>query len=148
MILRRDHVAGLAIAAAGIAVWLFSNDLPFGSMAMPGAGMMPKLVLAVLIALALVVAALGYKSPPIAEIGWSDLPHAARVLAVAVPAAAIYTTAGFIVTMTLLLFCLLFVVERRNVVASAVFSIGVSVSAYLLFSHLLKSPLPAGLIGY
>lgn len=148
MRLHRDHVAGIAIAATAAAVLLLSNDLPVGSLSMPGAGMMPKLVLAVMIVLALGVAAVGYRSPPLAELDWSDLPHALRVLAVAVPAVAVYTTAGFIVTMALLLFLLLFVVERRNVLAAAAFSIGVSVGAYFLFSNLLKTPLPAGVFGF
>ena len=147
MILHRDHVAGLAIAAAAAVVWLVSNDLPVGSLSMPGAGMMPKLVLAVMVVLALAIAAVGHTSPALAEIDWSDLPHALRVLAVAIPAVALYTTAGFIVTMALLLFCLLFIVERRNVLAAAAFSAGVSAGAYLLFSNLLKTPLPAGAFG-
>ena len=148
MRLHRDHVAGIAIAAAAAAVLLLSNDLPIGSLSMPGAGMMPKLVLAIMIVLALGVAAVGHRSPPVAELDWNDLPHALRVLTVAVPAVAIYTTAGFIVTMALLLFCLLFVVERRNILAAAAFSIAVSVGAFFLFSNVLKTPLPTGVLGF
>ncbi len=148
MTLHRDHVAGLVVAATAVVVWLVSNDLPVGSLSMPGAGMMPKLVLAVMIVLALALVVVGHTSPAIAEIDWSDLPHALRVLAVAIPAVAIYTTAGFIATMALLLFCLLFVVERRNVLAAAAFSAGISLGAYFLFSNLLKTPLPAGIFGF
>ena len=50
MILRRDHVAGGAFIVAGALVFAMSGDLPFGTLASPGAGMMPKLVLGLLMA--------------------------------------------------------------------------------------------------
>ena len=45
MILRQDHVAGGVFIVAGALVFAVSGDLPFGTLASPGAGMMPKLVL-------------------------------------------------------------------------------------------------------
>ena len=79
---------------------------------------------------------------------WSDLPHAMRVIAITAVAVALYTGLGFIITMSLLLFSLLFAVERRPLLPAAAFSVGVTVFAYLLFATLLKSPLPRGLIGF
>src|SRR5262249_10611829 len=49
MTLRADHVAGGAAIAAALAVLGVSGDLPFGTLAFPGAGMMPKLVCALMI---------------------------------------------------------------------------------------------------
>ena len=46
--------------------------------------------------------------------------------------------------MSLLLFALHFVVERKPLLTAAAFSIGVTVLAYVLFAMLLKSPLPRG----
>ncbi len=66
-------------------------------------------------------------SPPFAEISWSDLPHAARVLAITAAAVALYTTLGFIITMTLMLFVLI-ALEGRNLFAAAAFSLGISLS--------------------
>ncbi len=109
MIVRRDHIAGAFFIAAGIVVWALSGDLPVGSLAFPGAGMMPKLVVAIMIALALATMLSAGSSPPVAELEWGDLGHASRVLAVAVPAVALYAWAGFLITMSLLLFSLLFV---------------------------------------
>ena len=43
MILRRDHVAGGVFVAGGAILFAMSGDLPFGTLASPGAGMMPKL---------------------------------------------------------------------------------------------------------
>jgi putative tricarboxylic transport membrane protein len=148
MILRRDHIAGSAFVISSVAVLAMSGDLPIGSMAMPGAGMMPKLALGLMIAFGLILMARAGESPPLATLPWTDLPHAVRVVALTAVAVALYTVLGFIITMSLLLFILLFAIERRPVVPAAAFSLGVTVFAYLLFSTLLKSPLPRGLIGF
>jgi hypothetical protein len=148
MILRRDHIAGGLFVFVAIAVLTVSGDLPLGSMAMPGAGMLPKLVLGLMIAFGLILIATGSESPPIATVPWTDLPHAIRVVAITALAIVLYTVLGFVITMSLLLFALLVAVERRTVFPAAVFSIGVTVLAYFLFATLLKSPLPHGLLGF
>jgi len=148
MILRRDHIAGGVFVVGGAAVYALSGDLPWGSMAMPGAGMMPKLALGLMIVFGLALIARAGESPPFAEIEWSDLPHAILVTIVTGAAATLYTWLGFIVTMALLMFVLLVPIERRNILHAAAFSIGVTVLAYALFGLALKAPLPRGLIGW
>src|SRR5947199_8490589 len=98
MILRRDHVAGGAFIAAGLLVFAMSGDLPFGTLASPGAGMMPKLVLGLLIAFGAILVARGGESPPLATIDWGDFRHAATVIAVTAAATALYTTMGFVLS--------------------------------------------------
>src|SRR5215208_1412828 len=148
MILRRDHIAGCLFVLAALGVLVLSGDLPVGSMAMPGAGMMPKLVLGLMIAFGLVLMLRAGESPPMATVTCADLPHAIQVVVLAAVAVALYTVFGFIITMSLLLFSLLVVVERRPLVPAAVFSIGVTVFAYFLFATVLKSPLPHGLLRF
>jgi hypothetical protein len=142
MILRRDHIAGGVFIAAGALVFAMSGDLPFGTLASPGAGMLPKLVLGLLMAFGAIIVARAGESPPLAAINWSDLRHAATVVAVSAVAIALYTTIGFVLSVTLLLFVLLFFIERRGLWRALAVSIGVTVGSYLLFSTLLKSPLP------
>jgi hypothetical protein len=146
--LRRDHLAGGAFVAAGLIVYAVSGDLPFGSMAMPGAGMLPKLVIALLIAFGLVLFVRAADSPPFADIRWDDLPHAVRVVVVTAAAIALYEPAGFLLTMTAMLFALIFIVERKPFLPAAAFSVGVTALAYFLFNTLLKSPLPRGILGF
>jgi len=148
VIVRRDHVAGGAFIVAGAALFAISGDLPVGALSMPGAGMMPKLVIGLMMAFGLVLMLRAGESPPLAEINWGDFGHAARVVAVTAAATALYTTAGFIVTMALLIFVLLVFVERKNVFGAAALSVGIVVFAYVLFGTLLKSPLPQGLIWF
>ena len=52
---------------AGLLVFAMSGDLPFGTLASPGAGMMPKLVLGLLIAFGAILVARAGESPPLAD---------------------------------------------------------------------------------
>ena len=148
MILRTDHVAGAAFIAFGALVLALSGDLPVGSLSMPGAGMLPKLVAILLIVFGLVIVLRGRESAPLASLSWNDLPHAARVVVITAIAIALYQTLGVVITMALMLFTLIFGAERRNPLAAAAFSIGVVALTYLLFEVALKTPLEHGTIGF
>ena len=148
MIIRTDHVAGGVFVALGIVVLALSGDLPVGTLSFPGAGMMPKLVAALMILFGLLLVARAGESEPLASLPWGDLPHAARVVAITAVAIALYQPLGFIVTMTLLLFTLTFGAERRPVLAAAAFSAGVVALTYLLFAVVLKTPLEPGILGF
>jgi|1186.fasta_scaffold107925_2 hypothetical protein len=141
-VIRRDHVAGGAFIIAGLLVFALSGDLPFGTLASPGAGMMPKLVLGLLIAFGAILVARAGESPPLATIDWGDFRHAATVIVVTAVATALYTTIGFVLSVSLLLFVLLYFVERRSLLSTLAVSIGTTVGCYFLFGTLLKSPLP------
>jgi len=142
MILRRDHLAGGVFVVAGLVLFAMSGDLPFGTLASPGAGMMPKLVLVLLIGFGALLAIQARESPPLASLPWSNLVHAATIVAAATIAIGAYTVVGFVPTISLLLFLLIYVVERRNIWRALAVSIGVTLGSYLLFNTLLKSPLP------
>ena len=148
MTLRTDHVAGGFFVAFGILVLALSGDLPIGTLSFPGAGMMPKLLAGLLIALGLLLVLRARDSAPLATVPWGDLPHAARIVAITAIAIALYQTLGFLITMTLLLFALVFGAERRPVLAAAAFSVGVVALAYLLFGVALKVPLEPGILGF
>jgi Tripartite tricarboxylate transporter TctB family len=144
VMLRRDHVGGGAFIAVGALVLAVSSDLPFGTLASPGAGMLPKLVIGLMMAFGLMLLVWAGESPPFAAVAWGDFPHALRVVAVTAAGAAVYTWLGFLVTMSLLLFSLTFVIERKPILSAAAFSAGVAGLAYAIFGTLLKSPLPRG----
>ena len=148
MNLRRDHVAGTAFVAGGLLVLAVSNDLPFGTLSSPGAGMMPTLIVGLLITFGLVLLLRARESPPLASIEWADLRHAIAVLAVAVAAAAVYTWLGFFVTIAIVLFVLVYVVERQPFFRALFFSIGTTALTYALFGMLLRTPLPDGPWGF
>jgi hypothetical protein len=148
MILRADHVVGGAFIAFGVLVFAISGDLPFGRLSAPSAGMMPKLVTGLMMLLAGLVIIGAAGSREFAEIEWSDGGHAAFLVVITAAAVAMYQPLGFLITMTLLVFTLLVVVERRKVWHAAAYSIGLTLFAYWLFGKALKSPLERGLLWF
>src|SRR6266508_3405948 len=104
MILRADHVAGAAFIGFGLLVFALSGDLPMGRLSMPGAGFMPSLVATLLIVFGAALFARAGDSTPFSQLSWDDLSHAALVIAVTACAIALYTAAGFLITVAGMLF--------------------------------------------
>ena len=148
MTLRTDHVAGAAFIIFGVIVFAFSGDLPFGTLSAPGAGMMPKLLIGMMIAFGLALMLGAARSQPFAEIDWSDRNHALMVVVISGVAIASYQTVGFLITMSLLVFVLLVVIERQPVHYAAAYALVLTLLAYALFVKALKSPLEQGILGF
>jgi hypothetical protein len=148
MKLQADHVAGGFFVVLGAAVIALSGDLPFGRTSMPGAGFMPILIAILLIVFGTALALRAREGRLFSEIDWDDGRHAAQVLAITVVAVAFYATLGFIITMILMMVALLLIIERRDILRAGVYSVAVVVATYMVFVHLLQSPLPGGILGY
>jgi hypothetical protein len=148
MTLRSDHVAGAAFVVFGIIVFALSGDLPFGTLSAPGAGMMPKLLIGLMIAFGTALMFGAARSQPFAEIDWSDRNHALMVVIIAAVAIASYQTVGFLITMSLLVFVLLVVIERQPIHYAAAYALVLTLLAYALFAKALKSPLEQGVLGF
>ena len=134
--------------ALGAVVFAISGDLPFGSLTAPGAGMLPKLAAGLMMLFAALLVVSARESPPVASIDFSDWRHAGLLLAIAAAAVLAYRPLGFLITMSLLVFLLLVVVERRNVLRAAAYSIALTLFAYWLFGKALKSPLERGVFWF
>jgi hypothetical protein len=146
MIVRADQVAGGLFVVLGTAAFVIGGELPFGSLAGPGAGMMPKVVAGLMIAFALVILAGARAGPALTDVDWSDGSHAAGLVLATAAAVALYQPLGFLITMSLLVFSLLVVVERRHPFPAAAYSIALTLFAYWLFGKALKTPLERGLL--
>lgn len=110
--------------------------------------MLPKLVAGVMMVLAALVLARARESPPARSIDWSDRGHAALVLGITAAAVLAYRPLGFLITMALLVFALLVVVERRHPLRAAAYAAGLTLFAYWLFGKALKSPLERGILWF
>jgi hypothetical protein len=149
MTLRADHVAGASFVGLGVLVIALSGDLPVGTLSLPGSGFMPHILagFSMLFGLALMLRA-SAESKPFSALDWSDGPHAAMVVVITAAGIAVFEQLGFLITMILMMFALLVVIERRNMVYAAVFSISIVVITYLTFEYVLKTPLVAGPFGF
>ena len=145
---RSDHVAGAAFVALGAAVYAISGDLPFGSLSAPGAGMMPMVVTGFMMLFGGLVMLGAARSAPLESLDWSDRNHAALLVLITGVAVAAYRPLGFLLTMSLLVFSLLIIVERRNALIAAAYAIGLTLFAYWLFGKALRSPLERGLLWF
>lgn len=134
--------------ALGVLVFAISGDLPFGTLSAPSAGMMPKVVTALMMVFAAIIVVGARESPPFASVDWSDRGHAALVVVITAAAVAAYRPLGFLITMALLVFLLLVIVERRNALIAAAYSVALALFAYWLFGKALKSPLERGLLWF
>jgi hypothetical protein len=148
MNLRADHVAGAFFVAVGVFVIALSGDLPVGRLSMPGAGFMPLLLAGFIILFGASLFWRSRESKGFSEIAWDDGKHAAAVIVITTIAVGLYATLGFIVTMILMMMALLVAIERRNILLAGLYSIAVTVATYLVFVHVLQSPLPTGILGY
>jgi hypothetical protein len=148
MIIRADHVAGLAFVLFGLLVFWLSRDLPIGSLSFPGSGFLPKLLATLLIAFGGTLILRAAESQPFSAINWGDLKHAGLVIIITSAAIYSYTWLGFIVAVALLLFCLLVIIERKNILAAALYSIAVTMLTYGAFAWGLKTPLPTWSLGF
>jgi Tripartite tricarboxylate transporter TctB family len=129
-------------------VFALSGELPFGTLTAPGAGMMPKLAAGLMMLCAAWLFLAGRESAPLGSIAWSDRGHAARVVLITACAVLAYRPLGFLISMALLLFALLVIVERRPLLVAAGYSVVLTLAAYWLFGKALKSPLERGLLWF
>ena len=148
MKLRSDHVAGAFFVLVGVLVIALSGDLPVGQLSMPGAGFLPIIVACLILLLGGALILRGRESAHFSEIAWDDARHALQVIVVTGATIALYIYLGFVITMVLMMLALTLVIERRNIPRAAAYSVGAVVVTYLTFGHILKAPLPPGILGY
>ena len=129
-------------------MFAISGDLPFGSLSMPGAGMMPKLVTGLMILFGLVLILGGRREPALrgdrmerrqsrAESGGH---HGGRGREL--------SDARLHLTMSLLVFVLLVVIERKPMHYAAAYAIALTGIAWWVFGKALKAPLETGILGF
>jgi hypothetical protein len=148
MILRADHIAGGAFVLLGAFVLAISGDLPFGQLSMPGSGFLPRIVAIALIVLGLALMLRAGETEPLSSINWSDAKHASMVIVIAGLAIAFYTILGFLTTMFLMMGALLIIIERRHPLRAGIYCLAMVLGTYVVFSTLLKTPMPTGPFGF
>jgi putative tricarboxylic transport membrane protein len=144
-----ERVSGLALAlvAAAVLEECWRLRLPRGTLATPGPAYMPLVLALALLVAGVLIAALGREAATLGAAGWHEWRHTAAILATCVFVALALERLGYRLTMTLACAFLLGVVERKRLVATLLFSVGMAVATYYLFDTLLRVQLPRGPFG-
>ena len=140
-----DRLAGAVLIAMATAVLWESRLLPLGTLLNPGAAFMPiALAVVVLLCGALLIVTGSVASLSTADIDWRRVP---AILGAAAFAAWAMDRIGYRLTMLIVLGFLVGVVERRSILATALFAAGMAFGTFYVFDTLLRTPLPRGPFG-
>ena len=145
--LTTDRIGGSALCLLALLVMWESRTLPLGTWRQPGPAYFPVLLAALLLILGALVWAMGAGAAPVADVGWRETPRALLILAVSAFICLGLERLGYRLTMLAALLFLVWLVERKSLLAAAVFAFALSFGSYYLFDTLLRVPLPRGPFG-
>jgi len=142
-----DRVAGGALVLVGLIALWESRRFPLGTLHRPGPAYMPVVLAVLLIFFGIALAVLGARSGRFADVGWHEWRHAVAIFGACAFAAWGLERLGYRLTTAVVLFFLLFVLERRGVVGAIVLTVTIAWGSFYLFDTLLRVPLPRGPFG-
>jgi uncharacterized membrane protein YphA (DoxX/SURF4 family) len=149
--LTTDRVAGGALLLIGLfTVWeslLGARRLPLGTIRNPGPAYVPVLLAILLILFGLIIVAMGVRAPRMSSVRWHEWRHAAGILVSCMFAALALERLGYRVTLTVVLFGLLFALERKSLWFATVFALALANGTFFVFDTMLRVPLPRGPFG-
>ncbi len=145
--LTTDRVGGSALVLFALGVLWESRKLPLGSLHNPGPAYMPVVLAVALVVFGATLVLRGGDSEPVGTVGWAEWRHAVAILAVCAFAALALDRLGYRITVAVVLAFLLGVVERRRLLFTTVFALGMAFGTFYLFDTLLRTPLPRGPFG-
>jgi hypothetical protein len=149
--LTTDRVAGAALFMIGLfVIWeslLGARRLPLGSIRNPGPAYVPVLLASLLVVFGLIIIAMGVRAPRMSSVRWDEWRHALGILVVCMFAALALERLGYRTTLAVVLFSLLFVLERKKAWFAAVFALALALGTFFVFDTMLRVPLPRGPFG-
>ena len=142
-----DRVAGGALVLVGLVAMWESRRLPLGTLHRPGPAYMPVVLALLLIMFGLALGILASRSGRFAEVGWHEWRHAVAIFGACAFAAWGLERIGYRLTVAIVLFFLLYVLERRRLPLTVVLTLAIAWGSFFLFDTVLRVPLPRGPFG-
>jgi hypothetical protein len=143
--------AGALVALGLVFAWRSLAAMPLGTAANPGPGAAPLLLAGLLIVAGLWTAVAVAGGPREAteesRLDRPGLRHAAFVMGAAAFAASAIGYLGYRLTVFVVLFFLIRIVERKPIGAALSLSLALAFGTYWLFVRVVKVPLPIGVFG-
>ncbi len=140
----KDRIAGAALVIFALFVLSESRTLPFGTVRHPGPAFVPVLLAALLLVFGILIAAAGARSDRFRSLRWRELPHGVAILGACAFSALALERLGYRITVLIVVFFLVNIVEKKAWLATALVALGLSFGSFYLFYTLLRVPLPLG----
>jgi putative tricarboxylic transport membrane protein len=151
---RRDIASGLAFAVLGLWVAQQARSLTYSDEFGPGPGLLPLWLGLILSALAACLVIFSVLRKGAAESAEPDVPVLSKFLRVLpawlglVATVAVLNLLGFVASLGLFTFFLVYWVERRSLKSAIVVSVAITVSFLFVFRVILPVPLPLNAWGF
>jgi hypothetical protein len=145
--LTTDRVGGSALCLLALFVIWESRTLPLGTWRNPGPGYFPVLLAALLLILGALACMMGGGAAPVTGVGWGEAGHALVILGVGAFICLALERLGYRLTMLSALLFLVWLVEKKSLLAAAAFAFGLAFGSFYLFDTLLRVSLPRGPFG-
>lgn len=146
--LHSDQFSGLMLLALALYVGWENRAYPIGSLAEPGPGYLPLLLVVFLGVVGLLIALWGVKSAPLASMRWPEATRAVMILIACGVATFALERIGYRITVIALLVFFLGVLERRRPLPVALVALGFSFASFYVIGDLLRVPLPRSPWGF
>lgn len=143
-----DRVSGSVLALFALLVIWESRRLPLGTFHQPGPAFVPILLAVLLLIFGVFVVFAGRHAPLLSSICWTEWRHAVAIFVASIFSVFAMERLGYRLTVVLVLFFLVKLVEKRGWLLSLVFSFALSFGSFFLFYTLLRVPLPDGPLGF
>ena len=143
-----DRAGGGALGLLAIWVLWECRRLPLGSWREPGPGAFPAALALVALGLGLAIVAVGGRATRLVDVEWGEGRRALVIVAAGVFLTLGLERLGYRVSVLVMLLFLIGVVERRRLLATVAFAVGMAWGSFYLFNTLLKVPLPVGPLGF
>jgi putative tricarboxylic transport membrane protein len=146
--LQNHRLAGALLAAAGLAVLVMAQGYPYGTADEPGPAYYPTVIAALLVVFGALVAAFDGPSERFRASTLWERGRPLAMLAALALAALLVERAGFRITLALLLFSLLALLERVPVWTAAAIAVVLPAASFALLHGVLQIALPVGPLGF
>lgn len=143
-----DQVAGTVLALFALGVLWEAHEIPFGTLAEPGPGALPALLAIVLFVCSAAVVAGGFGTERLGALSFGEWRHGTAIVAMCSFAALAIERLGYRLTIFVMLYFLVAVMERKGWRAALIFAGAFALGTYFLFNTLLRVPLPQGPFGF
>lgn len=148
---RNDIIAGGIFIALGIFIFTQTWNYPSPEKGHPGPDLFPNILALLFIGFGIALILKTRKLVPTetegASLGPGRISNALFVLGTVVAYVAVVNTAGFLITSAVLLFLLMKKLEV-TILKSAIASVMITLFINLMFSKILRVPLPYGIFGW